>query len=228
MATSLTSTGITFPDATTQTTAAAGYAGPGGKQVFTTSGTFSVPSGVTKVKATVIGAGGNGGSANIYVAGGGGGAGGYIVDYVSVNSGASCTVTVGTNSGTRTSSFVGNSTLTASGGSNGGSASGYDAGAAGLSGSASVFGVTYYSAGSTRYTDNSYSQDGYVVLSGTTRTPNGGVYNHGYGAAGSGRDTSSGWASRYIAVGYGGGGGGGSTNATGGGTGVNGLVIVEW
>lgn len=227
MATSLTSTGITFPDATTQTTAATGAPVPG-YQVFTTSGTFSVPSGVTKVKVTVIGAGGNGGNANIYVTGGGGGAGGYIVNHVSVTSGGSCTVTVGTNAGTRTSSFVGNSTITASGGSNGGSASGYDSGPAGLSGSASVFGVTYYLAGASRQTDNSYNQYATVVLSGTYRTDNGGVYGHGYGVAGMSRDTSSGYASRHIAVGYGAGGGGGSTASAGGGAGTNGLVIVEW
>ena len=61
MTTTVTTTGITFADSTTQTTAAtSGLAGLFG-QTFTSNGTFTVPSGVTAVKVTVIGGGGGGG-----------------------------------------------------------------------------------------------------------------------------------------------------------------------
>ena len=72
MAVTLGSTGITFPDATTQTTAA-GASGFSSMQVFTSSGTFTVPAGITKVKVTVYGAGGGGGGgdSSAYASGGG-------------------------------------------------------------------------------------------------------------------------------------------------------------
>ena len=80
MPTSVTSTGVTFPDATTQTTAAAPSSYVGGRgQVFTSSGTFTVPTGVTSVAVTVLGGGGGGGNVNggqasqTYGGGGGGG-----------------------------------------------------------------------------------------------------------------------------------------------------------
>ena len=54
---------VTFGDSTTQTTASGPYAGVKG-QVFTSSGTFSVPAGVTAVKVTLIG--GSGGINIVY------------------------------------------------------------------------------------------------------------------------------------------------------------------
>ena len=64
MSTSIGSTGITFPDSTTQTTAA-GASIPGVLgQTFTSSGTFTIPSGVTALKVTVVGGGGGGAPAN--------------------------------------------------------------------------------------------------------------------------------------------------------------------
>jgi hypothetical protein len=54
-------TAITFNDATQQTTAAnpSSYTGARG-QVFNTSGTFTIPTGVTTIKVTVVGGGGGG------------------------------------------------------------------------------------------------------------------------------------------------------------------------
>lgn len=46
------------------------YAGPGG-QVFTANGTFTIPSGITKVKATVVGGGGGGGGGSTFGLAGG-------------------------------------------------------------------------------------------------------------------------------------------------------------
>jgi hypothetical protein len=61
MTISVSGTAITFNDATTQTTAASpsSYAGAGG-QVFTSGGTFTIPTGVTALKVTVVGGGGGG------------------------------------------------------------------------------------------------------------------------------------------------------------------------
>lgn len=98
MATSLTSTGITFPDSTTQTTAASASSYVGGKgQVFTTSGTFTVPTGVSAVKVTVVGGGGGGGGGNANMSVGVGGAGGGVaIKYLTgLTPGATVTVTIG-------------------------------------------------------------------------------------------------------------------------------------
>jgi hypothetical protein len=66
------------------------------QQVFTSSGTWTKPTGITKIKVTVTagGAGGGGGSAN-YNHGGGGGAGGTSIKIIDVSSISSVTVTVG-------------------------------------------------------------------------------------------------------------------------------------
>ena len=59
MTTTVTTTGITFPDSTTQTTAASASLPGVLGQVFTSSGTFTIPTGVTAVKVTVVGGGGS-------------------------------------------------------------------------------------------------------------------------------------------------------------------------
>lgn len=78
-----------------------GLSGLGGMQVFTTSGTFTIPAGKTVIKATIIGGGGGGGgggtSAGFLVAGGGGGGGATAVYYLTgVTPGNTITVTIGT------------------------------------------------------------------------------------------------------------------------------------
>lgn len=81
---------IVFNNGTVQTTA---FPGPFQlqNQLFTSSGSWTAPSGVTRVKATVI-AGGGGGSA---WAGSSGGGGGYSCAWVTVSPGTTYTVTVG-------------------------------------------------------------------------------------------------------------------------------------
>lgn len=66
-----------------------------GQQVFTSSGTFSVPAGVTEICAVAVGKGGDGTSGNGYT-GGNGGAGGTLsyANAISVTPGESLTVTV--------------------------------------------------------------------------------------------------------------------------------------
>lgn len=81
------------------------FPGFGNLQVFNTPGTatFTVPNGVTRVKATVVGGGGGGSNSAATVvapgantsSGGGGGAGGMAVGLYTVTPGQTVTVTVG-------------------------------------------------------------------------------------------------------------------------------------
>jgi len=89
-------TQITFNDSTTQTTAGGPYSGQRG-QVFASSGTFTIPTGVTAIKVTVCGGGGGGGAVSVgNGTGGGGGGGGAGVQYfTSLTPGATLAVTVG-------------------------------------------------------------------------------------------------------------------------------------
>jgi len=81
--TSIGSSGVTFPDSTTL--ASAGGIIPGLKsQIFNSSGTFTVPTGVTAIKVTCVGGGGGAGNN----AGGNGNAGGATTfSNVSANGG---------------------------------------------------------------------------------------------------------------------------------------------
>jgi hypothetical protein len=104
--------------------------------VFTsgTSQTWSVPSGVGRVKITIIGGGGGGGGMRtvgcVSVNGHGGGAGGIAIVYLNVSAGGNVTYTVGTGgsggaadagggSGTQTTATYSATTYTASGGTGG-------------------------------------------------------------------------------------------------------------
>lgn len=95
MPSSLTNTGVTFNDSTSQATAFIGRRG----QVFTSSGTFTVPTGITAVKVTVVGGGGGGGgysSGTSVVASAGGAGGGVAVKFVTgLTPGGTVSVTVG-------------------------------------------------------------------------------------------------------------------------------------
>jgi len=93
MATSLTVLGVVFPDATTQTTAA-GYVGQKG-QTFTGNGTFTIPTGVTALKITVVGGGGGGGSTSALPIGGSASGGSAISFLTGLTPGATLAVTVG-------------------------------------------------------------------------------------------------------------------------------------
>lgn len=84
--------------------------------IFTTSGDFTVPAGVTEITIEVVGAGGNGGGNG----GGGGGGGGYAKGIYTVTPATSYTVTIGAGGG----GTVGGTTsvgslVSATGGSNG-------------------------------------------------------------------------------------------------------------
>jgi hypothetical protein len=222
---------------------ASAFAGKGG-QVFTASGTFTVPAGVSAVKVTVIGGGGNGGNATNTAGAGGGGGGGASVKYVTgLTAGGTVTVTVGGIAGTSSFGAYCSATggATAANASSGGSGGG--AGGTGTGGDLNITG----SSGLGGY----YINDACV---GTmTAGGNGGAAGGGkpssaslyvatfYGATGSGGN---GWyggggiipginnqPSSGAATGYGNGGAGASRTSTGtytGGAGTGGIVIVEW
>lgn len=82
MATTLGSTGITYNDGTSQQTAWTGFR----SQVFTSSGTFTIPTGITSLRITVQGGGGSGG----------GGSGGCAISYLTgLTPGATLAVSIG-------------------------------------------------------------------------------------------------------------------------------------
>jgi hypothetical protein len=188
-------------------------------QAFTASGTFVVPSGVTRVKATVIGGGGSGGTHSTLPAGGGG-AGGQAVKVVSnLFPGTALAVTVGAAGVAPASPGVGGSGgsssfasyISATGGVGGGGGTaqvnqGGGAGGAGYGGDVNFPG--------------SYGTDAITVAQ---RGGDG-------GGPGAGRGTT-GLIQGISATGWGGGGGGGGSNGTTGAQGGNGgpgLVIVEY
>jgi hypothetical protein len=185
-------------------------------QVFESSGTFTVPEGVTKVKVTVVGGGGGGGGPS---PDGGGGGGGTAIKIISdLTSGANITVTVGpggtsgtfaTNGGT--SSF--GNLCSATGGASGSTCSG----GIGVDGDLNIKG----GAGSKSVSiPNSSGVTGaldYVIpgFGGSSMFGGGGIGGDGAGGA------------------YGGGGGGRSpenqlTGPGPGGAGAAGVVIVEY
>ena len=76
--------------------------GSGRFEYFGTSGTFTIPEGVTNIRVTAVGAGGAGSCARMSscfchraVGGNGGGGGGYVLAEVPVTAGTVCTITVG-------------------------------------------------------------------------------------------------------------------------------------
>jgi len=219
---------------TTWTSATPAYVGARAS-TFTSTGTFTVPAGITAVKATVVGAGGAGGQVSTggYGAGGGGGGGVAIRWITGLTSGATVAVTVGTAPG-GTSSF--GSYASATGGSSGGSAND-GAGGAGGSGTNGDINLTGGQGGA-----------GYGGGGGGGASGGGGGAHSNSLATGSGVYCSPGAASLIggaggvgaektvnnagNATGYGNGGGGNSGNGSGSpwaaGTGSAGIVLIEW
>jgi hypothetical protein len=192
-------------------------------QVFTSSGTFVVPNGVSSARVSVIGGGGAGGY-HATMPSGGGGAGGNAVGIINnLSPGQAIAVTVGGGGGAPTGYGVGNSGGTSSfgsyigaygGGGGGGGTTPYFANSGGAGGLS--FGGQVNNTGS-------YGTDSIVVAS---RGGDG-------GGPGNGRGTS-GPEAGISGFGYGGGGGGGGSspgaNPAGspGGAGGPGLVVIEY
>ena len=189
-------------------------------QVFTSSGTWTKPSGISKVKVTVVGGGGGGYGRNTYnEEGPGGGGGGSAIKFIDVSSVSSVSVTIGAGGagGANADASDGGTTsfgsyTSATGGS--GAESGQDTGGVGGSGS-----------------------NGDVNLTGGTGRKGGFSYhpsNYYYGGAGGasllgpGTSNVSTAGAAINGIGYGSGGSGRVTNGTNaGGSGSSGIIIVE-
>ncbi|MFN3753551.1 LamG-like jellyroll fold domain-containing protein [Flavobacterium sp.] len=199
--------------------------------IYTNSGTFTAPTGVTSIQVEAYGAGGGGGyggTTNKDGAGGGGGGGYSRNTSIPVTAGTSYTITIGAmgtgatssaspngmNGGNTTATF-GATTITAYGGIGG---FGYsNGGAGGTGGSGSTFNGGSGGAGL-----NGIGSGGGGGAAGPTSNgglgtvPTGGTAGGGNaGAGGNGTTASSGAGSSSI-TNYGGGGGGGTKNSAGG------------
>lgn len=205
--TSIGSSGVTFPDATTLATAASIIPGVKG-QAFTSNGTFTIPTGVTALKVTVQGGGANGGGANNGVASGGSAGATAIAYLTGLTSGNTLSVTVGGVAGNSSVASGTQSITTITANGNGGSASGGTINIQGGSGNAG-FGDTI-----------SCSAFGF----------GGSGANSLFGAGGG--ITGGNFSNGNPATGYGSGGGGaaaiGSSTTYSGGAGKQGVVIFEW
>ena len=208
------------------TLTATGFQGPTGglvsMQAFTSSGTWTKPAGVTKIKVYVTGGGGGGCATNSDDLAAGGGAGSTAIKIIDVSSVSSVSVTVGAGQAARgnnggnsviygnASSFGSYCTAAAGAngggqwslGGNGGTASGGDININGGDGQGGMIDVTIYQ----------------WVTGGT----GGASY---WGGGGRGANTYSPSLKRDGQA-YGSGGGGGAYN-TAGGTGAGGIVVVE-
>lgn len=196
-----------------------------GAQAFTSSGTFTVPAGVTKLRVRVWGGGGGGGGAlNTSCAATGGSAGGYAEVFgLTVTPGATYAVTVGA---------AGTAGLAAGGNGGAGGSSSFGAvcsatGGGGGSGASSGIQVSTAAPGAgTGGTLNLTGGAGGVgFITGNTSLYAGGPAAMApFGSLGTLFTVSgSGPAGGFP----GGGGGGASANAAGG-AGAAGLVLVEW
>lgn len=191
-------TGVTITNAAGAiTVAASGFAA----QSFTSSGTFTIPSGVTAVKVTIVGAGGGGQSSGCIGIGSGGGAGGAAIKYLSsLTPGNTISVTVGTG---------GASAPYPSTGGTGGSSSI-------ASGTQTITTVT--ASGGTGGTTSGGGTGGSVTAGSPTLSINGGSGN---GIVGASSGTNAGGSSIFGGGGYG---AGGDTASSG----KSGLVLFEW
>ena len=207
------------PAGPTGATGPQGPAGPG-EQVFSKSGSYTVPSGVTELQVEAWGGGGGGGGySGGGGGGGGGGAGGLVEALVPVTSGVNtCSVEVGSGGGVvvvgsgggggQSSVTCGTSSATATGGGGGGGSG--DGGGGGTGGGASCSGAVPLAttSGGAGALGNASGGGG-----------NGGGYyyftpsNGGTGNGGTGTDVGTG-------------GGGAGVDGTTGGNGASGLVIV--
>lgn len=184
-----------------------------GMRAFTSSGTFTVPAGVTQVKARVWGAGGAGAGSTTGSPAGGGAGGGYAEGWVPVTPGASIPVTV----------------AAAVPGANGGAAGG----AGGSSSFGSLISATGGGGGQTGSGQSSVGTGTGGSLSISGRPGLGGAGTQGGPGGGAGLAGSIGFSPNTSGTsgsfpGGGGSGAGSSGGVWGGGAGGAGLVIVEW
>ena len=198
------------------------------QQVFTSSGTYTKPSGINIIKVIVTGAGGGGGSGTgSDNHGGGGGAGGTAIEIIDVSSlSSTVAVTIGTG-GT-----VGSANSNTQGGTGGTSSFGSYCSATGGVGGYFATGTTAQSAG-----DGGVGSNADINLHGgrgeehsaqSTQDQSGGGHGGSSYWGGGGR-TASAWTSTNATAGeaFGSGGGGGIHDNRAGAVGADGICVVE-
>ena len=186
-------------------------------QLFTSSGTFTVPAGVTKVYLTMIGGGAGGENGNGSSNGGGGGSGGtYIIKYpFTVTPLAELTVTVA-------AAAVGN----ANGGATSFDSVSVSGGATGAGGTGGVSPGGFNASGTTAGAYKVFASGNGGNYSSNTGG-GGGSTPWGLGTNGSGSNADN--INPVTAGNYGAGGGGGYGDSVRiGGTGGAGFCLVEW
>jgi hypothetical protein len=216
-------------------------------QTFTTSGTFTVPAGVTSITIEVVGAGGDGGGNG----GGGGGGGGYSSGTYSVTPLTTLPVIVGIGgSGPATGTSSVSTFLSATGGDNGTSVSNPNIGGGGAGGTGSGGTINYNGGdggggywtyfgggggGAAGSVGNGSNGGNTIPWTGVCQTPGGaggmaGGAPGGAGGKGAGFTDPNCNVSDYAVAGatYGGGGGGGNGNGGPAETGAGGYVIISW
>lgn len=198
-------------------------------QQFTASGTFTIPTGVTGVKAIVVGGGGaGGGGASAGAAGCGGNSGSTSIKYLSgLTPGNTLAVVIGpggigasaTNGGGGTASTVASGTQTISTITGIGGAGGTGPGGTGTN-------PTAGSGGDQNFPGNAGALAS-VQAAGNQIGGNGAGSSFGGGAVAGFGSAAGNAAVANTGAGGGGAGGGGGANTTGG-TGGSGIVIFEW
>jgi len=190
-------------------------------QVFTSSGTFTIPTGITAIKVTVVGGGGGGAAYSAIATTGGGGGGGAAIKFITgLTPGGTVSVTVGAAGTAATASGAGGATggtggtssfgayCSATGGAGGNHTTGAPgAGGIGSSGDLNIKGSS--GTQSTAFTIGC-SQITFEGAGGSSFM-GGGVYaaaGGAYGAGGAGRSAGSGTVTSYA--------------------GAAGVVLIEW
>ncbi len=192
------------------------------KQIFTSSGIFTYPTGTTTstvYKVTVVGGGGSGGNYAGGNGGSGGAAGGACIKWVSgMIAGQTTTITVGSGGTAVDTSITNNLGNVGSGSSFSGgcSASGGGGAVGGYNGGAGTGGDINLTGGQ--------GEGSHYVPSAANGAGGGGNSIFGGAGAGGGQINSG----RLDAAGYGSGGAGGYGTLTNSGAGASGIVIVEW
>ena len=196
--------------------------------VFTSTGNFTVPVGVTSVNLVAIGPGGNGGTGVAGVAsGGGGGGGGYSLATVAVTGGTVINIHVPTPGAACFAAISAVTKVLAQFGSNG---TGPTPGAGGST--TGAVGTTLYAGGAGGSGTTSASHEGGAGGGGYSATATGPAGSPNAGATGGAGAGGGGNGGTYPATGsnggIGGGGGGGANNGAAHGLGGNALFTVYY
>ena len=199
---------------------------PSGEQVFTSNGTFTVPTGLTSINLCMVGGGGSGGagwgSSTVHINAGGGHSGNTVSVSIAVTPGETISVVVGSSGQPVSASTVGQAVNGNSGTSS--SFRGYTAGGGGGGGYTGSGQAPYNGDGGTQTGCNGTFRDGYAA-GVTNENSAGGGQGNTFGNGGNAGYNSNGQQGGY---GTGGGGGVGKDMNAWSGAGNGGAVRVYW